>query len=76
MNSYVDFSVLRNVFFVSLIAGIGVTALFAFGVRILDDTNQAAVRGPARNVRRSFALLLLTASATGAGVGVWAVLAK
>jgi hypothetical protein len=69
---YIDLALLRNVFVVSLLAGVGITVLFAVGVRSLVR----AEAGEAPGANRTLAAACVLAVLVGVAVGLWAVLAK
>lgn len=69
---YVDVHALRMVFVVALVAGIGITALFALAVRSLATPRDS---GPS-TAQRVLAAGCLAAVAAAVASGVWAVLAK
>jgi hypothetical protein len=69
---YVDLTVLRNVFVVAMVAGVGITVLFAVGVRSLVRAEVGESAGS--NRLKAGACLVLVLSAVA--VGLWAILAK
>lgn len=69
---YVDVVALRNVFVFALVAGVGITVLFAVAARALSASSTEAPTTTNRLVASG--CLLLIAGAVAAGV--WAVLAK
>ena len=73
MSDYLDLSVLRNVVLVALVAGVGLTCLFAFGARALDRADRAEA-GVAR--QRIVGLAAMSVIAIAVAVGLWAVLRK
>lgn len=73
MNSYVDFQVLGNTFGLSLIAGVGITALFSVAVRALASEDEDSVPDTMHRLIAGGCLLLVAVAVT---VGLWAVLAK
>jgi hypothetical protein len=76
MTKYVDPAVLGNVFVVALVAGVGITALFAVGVRALDRADEGVASGRNATGQRVFGFAALAAVAVFVIIGVWAVLAK
>lgn len=74
MSSYVDLSVLRNVLVVALVAGIGLTALFAVAVRSLVAAEEHP--GEAAAGQRLMAAGCLLVVLAAVAIGLWAVLAK
>jgi hypothetical protein len=73
MSDYIDLSVLRNVVLVALVAGVGLTCLFAVGARALDRADRAST-GAAR--LRSLGLAAMGLIGIAVLVGLWAVLRK
>ncbi|MGX7677302.1 hypothetical protein ACSMXN_00225 [Jatrophihabitans sp. DSM 45814] len=76
MSDYVDLGVLRNVVVIALIAGVGVTGLFALGSRWLDEADQAVASGANSTRARALGWTALGLVAGLVIVGIWAVLAK
>jgi len=73
MSQYVDLAALRNVLVVSLVAGLGITLLFAVAVRALvtaDEHPGSAIR---QRLLAAGCLLIVGAAVIA---GLWAVLAK
>lgn len=73
MSDYIDLSVLRNVVLVALVAGVGLTCLFAFGARALDRADRAST-GVAG--LRILGLAAMGVIGIAVVVGLWAVLRK
>jgi hypothetical protein len=90
MSDYVDLPVLRNVVIVALVAGVGLTTLFAFGARALDLADrlerveqpgadgESGQRAASRRAAGQRALGGAAMAVIGAAVfaGLWAVLRK
>jgi|GEM_PF-2208036 len=69
---YLDIAVLRNVFIVSLVAGVGLSILFAIGVRSMIRADH----GEAVTANRAVVGICLVLMTGVVGLGLWAVLAK
>lgn len=76
MSSYVDWAVLRNVAVTALLAGVGLTVLFAVGARNLDRADRQAAAGQSPTAARAVGAAAMVLVAAAVLVGVWAVLAK
>ena len=70
---YVDVSVLRNVFAVALVAGVGVTVLFSVTARSLAAADSGERPAAAQRVIAGVCGLVMIAAVA---VGIWAILAK
>lgn len=76
VSSYIDVAVLRNVLVVALVAGVGITGLFAFGVRSMDRADRAVESGAQVRGLRALGYLAFGCVVVAVAIGVWAVLAK
>lgn len=74
MRSYVDLAVLRNVVVVALVAGTGITGLFAVAVRSLVAAEEHP--GEAAAGQRLIAVGCLLIVLAAVAIGLWPVLAK
>ncbi len=70
MSDFVDASALGQVLLVSLIGGVGLVALYAFGIRALAAGQEEGRRGATTVAVLSFAVVV-----AGVVLGLWALLA-
>jgi hypothetical protein len=73
---YLDLVVLRNVFAVAMVAGVGLTVLFAVAARSLTRADDAAAAGESATAQRTLAGACLLIEVVAVAVGLWAILAK
>jgi hypothetical protein len=74
--TYLDLEVLRNVFAVALVAGVGLTVLFAVAARSLTRADDAAAAGGSATAPRAVAGACLLIVVAAVAIGLWALLAK
>ena len=70
MSDYIDVSALGQVLLVSLIGGVGLVALYAFGIRALAAGQEDGRRGAITVAIVSFAVVV-----SGVALGLYALLA-